>query len=97
MCLGVPGKILSISTDRPHVATIDVRGSRREVNIAIIEPDDPQPGTWVDIHMGMAVAVLDPEEAQASLGFLDELERAASGDLTGLSGLLDDISDEMSA
>lgn len=79
MCLGVPGRIVSISTDRPHVATIDIRGSKREVNIAIIAPDDPGPGTWVDIHMGMAVAVLDPEEARASLDFLDELEAAVSG------------------
>ncbi len=80
MCLGVPGRIVSISADRPHVATIDMRGSKREVNIAIVAPDDPGPGTWVDIHMGMAVAVLDPEEARASLDFLDELERAMSGE-----------------
>lgn len=80
MCLGVPGRIVSISADRPHVATIDIRGSKREVNIAIVAPDDPGPGTWVDIHMGMAVAVLDPEEARASLDFLDELERAISGE-----------------
>lgn len=81
MCLGVPGQIISISTERPHIATIDVRGSKREINIGIIERDQPTPGTWVDIHMGMAVAVLDPDEARASLEFLDELERAVTGDL----------------
>jgi hydrogenase expression/formation protein HypC len=83
MCLGVPGRIVSISSERPHVATVDVRGTEREVNIAIIGPDEPQPGTWVDIHMGMAVAVLEPDEARESLDFLNELERAAWGDLTG--------------
>jgi hydrogenase expression/formation protein HypC len=83
MCLGVPGRIVSISSQRPHVATVDVRGTEREVNIAIIRPDEPQPGTWVDIHMGMAVAVLEPDEARESLDFLNELERAAWGDLTG--------------
>jgi hydrogenase expression/formation protein HypC len=82
MCLGVPARIVSISPEQPHVATVDVRGTERDVNIAIIQPDEPQPGTWVDIHMGMAVAVLEAEEAKMSLEFLDELERAASGDLT---------------
>ena len=83
MCLGVPARIVSISRERPHVATVDIRGTERDVNIAIIQPDKPQPGTWVDIHMGMAVAVLEPDEAEASLEFLDELERAATGHLTG--------------
>lgn len=81
MCLGVPGRIVSISSEHPHLATVDIRGTRREINVAIIEIEDPKPGAWVDIHMGMAVAVLDEEEARSSLEFLEELERAVSGSL----------------
>lgn len=79
MCLGIPGRIVSLDDSQPHVAVVDVRGSERRVNIGIVMPDEPKPGTWVDIHMGMAVAVLDEGEARASLDFLDELEAAAHG------------------
>lgn len=70
---------MALDETRPHVASVDVRGSVRDVNIGIIVPDRPGPGTWVDIHMGMAVAILDPAEAKASLEFLEELEAAAGG------------------
>lgn len=74
MCLGIPARIVSVSAERPHVAVVETRGTKHEVNIAIVQDDHPKPGMWVEIHMGMAVGLLDPEEAEASLEFLDELE-----------------------
>lgn len=79
MCLGIPARIVSISPERPHIATVETRGSRHEVNIAIVQEDQPRPGMWVEIHMGMAVSLLDPAEAEASLEFLQELEDARLG------------------
>lgn len=48
------------------------------INIGIVVPDNPTTGSWVDVHLGMAVGVLDEEEAKASLAFLDELEEAVA-------------------
>ena len=37
MCLGIPGQIVEIHTDNPDLATVDVSGVKRKVNIGILE------------------------------------------------------------
>ena len=76
MCVGVPGRIIEILPDHPHLARVDVRGTEQRVNIGIVE--GAQPGDWVDIHLGMAVSILDESEARAALQFLEEMEQAMS-------------------
>lgn len=77
MCLGIPGQILEIR-DRAHaLATVDISGVRRPVNIACII-DDEHPiescvGDWVLVHVGFAMNRIDPDEAQRTLDLLDEV------------------------
>ena len=33
MCLGIPGEVMEVLTDRPDLATVDVSGVARAVNI----------------------------------------------------------------
>ena len=49
MCLGIPGKIIEISDASRKLATVDISGVKREVNIACIVGDEPVEnliGTW---------------------------------------------------
>ena len=77
MCLGIPGQIIGIADADNMLATVDVSGVRREVNIACIvdEVHPPQAciGDWVLVHVGFAMSRIDEEEAQKTLALLAEL------------------------
>lgn len=79
MCLGIPGQILEINDPAQLRAKVDVDGVRREVSIALIGLDGPDParvGDWVLVHVGFAMAKIDEAEARETL---DQLK--ALGDL----------------
>jgi hydrogenase expression/formation protein HypC len=80
MCLGIPGRIVSIDDAARKLATVDVAGVRRQVNIAcIVSPDHPADacvGDWVLIHVGFAMSRINEEEAAATLRILAELGEA---------------------
>ncbi|MBL4712095.1 MAG: HypC/HybG/HupF family hydrogenase formation chaperone, partial [Gammaproteobacteria bacterium] len=77
MCLGIPGQIIEIVDKENLIATVDVSGVKRPVNIACIV-DDEHPAEkclndWVLVHVGFAMSRIDEEEAQSTLALLDEL------------------------
>ncbi|RYH10810.1 HypC/HybG/HupF family hydrogenase formation chaperone [Tropicimonas sp. IMCC6043] len=79
MCLGIPGRIVEISDPTRKLATIDVAGVRREVNVMCIEGDAPLDtlvGAWVLIHVGFAMSRIDEEEARATLDILAQMGEA---------------------
>jgi hydrogenase expression/formation protein HypC len=70
MCIGFPGKILSI--DEMNQATIDIGGIRREVSLDIM--DEPVAiGDYVITHAGFAIHKVDEAEAMDSLALLKEI------------------------
>jgi len=77
MCLGIPGRIVRIDDEENLVATVDVCGVRRKVNIACIvedgEPVEACVGVWVLVHVGFAMARIDENEAIETLRMLEEL------------------------
>jgi hydrogenase expression/formation protein HypC len=77
MCLGIPGQILDITDATQKLATVDVSGVRRQVNIACIvdeeHPVESCVGDWVLVHVGFAMNRIDPEEAQITLDLLAEM------------------------
>jgi hydrogenase expression/formation protein HypC len=80
MCLGIPGRIVKIDDATRKLATADVAGVRRQVNIACIV-DEAHPvevcvGDWVLIHVGFAMSRINAEEAAATLKILNELGEA---------------------
>jgi len=70
MCIGFPGKIISI--DQDNYAVIDISGTRREVCLDII--DEPaQVGDYVISHAGYAIHKIDPAAAKEKLDCLQEI------------------------
>lgn len=80
MCLGIPGRIVKIDDAARKLATVDVSGVRRQINIACIV-DDAHPvescvGDWVLVHVGFAMSRINEHEAAETLKILTELGEA---------------------
>ena len=70
MCLGIPGQIVEIRSDNPHLARAEVSGVGRTINIGLLEDEQIVAGDWVLIHVGFAMAKIDEDEAQLALASL---------------------------
>jgi hydrogenase expression/formation protein HypC len=91
MCLGIPGRIVSIDDAKRKLATVDVSGVKRQVNIACIvsedHPVDQCVGDWVLVHVGFAMSRINEWEAAQTLKVLTELgEAQAEMEAMRLSG-----------
>jgi hydrogenase expression/formation protein HypC len=75
MCLGIPGRIVRIDDAARKLATADVAGVQRQVNL-VCTPGATV-GDWVLIHVGFAMARIDEEQAAQTLQILKELGEAA--------------------
>ena len=68
MCLGLPGRVVSVR-DASDLVDVDVAGVVRPVNVALL--DGPwRPGDWVLIHSGFALERMTPEEAADAVAVL---------------------------
>ncbi|MDU8945441.1 HypC/HybG/HupF family hydrogenase formation chaperone [Ovoidimarina sediminis] len=79
MCLGIPGQITEITDEDRMMAMADVSGVRREVSLAPVSTGaalEALVGQWVLIHVGFAMAVIDEDEAAATLEALRGLGEA---------------------
>jgi hydrogenase expression/formation protein HypC len=74
MCLAVPGRIERITEAGPlmRVARVDFGGVTREVNLACVP--EAALGDYVLVHVGFALSVIDPAEAERIFGYLREIE-----------------------
>ncbi|MDN5344883.1 MAG: hydrogenase expression/formation protein HypC [Clostridia bacterium] len=70
MCLGVPARIIAIEADGVQ-ATVETRGVQARVSLALVE--GCRPGSYVLVHAGHAISVIDTEEAEARLNLWKEL------------------------
>jgi hydrogenase expression/formation protein HypC len=77
MCLGIPGKIVEISNINHKLATVDVGGVKRQINIACIIDSEHSAescvGDWVLVHVGFAMSRINQQEAEETLKILEEL------------------------
>jgi hydrogenase expression/formation protein HypC len=75
MCLAIPGQVVEVVDEEHRLATVEVAGVRRTVNIGLLDVDDTEaiPGDWVLIHVGFALSKVDEQEAQATLRLLEEM------------------------
>ena len=80
MCLGIPARIVRIDDAERRLATVEVGGVRRQVNIICIVDDVHPPescvGEWVLLHVGFAMSRIDEAEAAETLRILTELGEA---------------------
>ena len=91
MCLGIPGRIVRIDDVAKKLATVDVGGIKRQVNIACIVSDEHPVnacvGDWVLVHVGFAMSRIDEAEVAQTMKILTELgEAQAEMEAMRLSG-----------
>ncbi|HCU58333.1 MAG TPA: hydrogenase assembly protein HypC [Anaerolineaceae bacterium] len=72
MCLGIPGKILSVYEDHgTKMANIDFGGVKIDACIEVIP--EAKPGDWTIVHAGFALNLLSEKEAQETLEILEQM------------------------
>ncbi len=67
MCLAIPGKIINIDENDPtlRMAKVQFAGVIKEISLALT-PEATE-GMYVLVHAGMAISVVDEEEAERIL------------------------------
>ncbi len=79
MCLGVPGKVVSVDG---FLAMVDFWGVQKQVCLHIV--DEPVgPGDYILNHVGYAIRKIPESEIAATLAMYDELLAGGAGDLMG--------------
>lgn len=77
MCLGIPGQIVDIVDADNYLATVQIAGVRRTINIVCVVDETHPPfscvGDWVLVHVGFAMSRIDEAEAAKTLALLNEL------------------------
>ncbi len=79
MCLAIPGRIIELFSGTPHLATVEVAGVRRKVDLGLLQDDLPTSGDWVLIHVGFAMSKISEQDAldqMQTLRILGEDEQA---------------------
>jgi hydrogenase expression/formation protein HypC len=79
MCLAIPGQLLEILGDDPllRAGRVSFGGIVKDVSLACAP--EARVGDYVLVHVGVAIGVVDPEEAALTFRYLREI-----GDLDGL-------------
>ena len=64
MCLAVPGLVESVDG---RTAVVDFGGVKREAVVDLMEQGSVKPGTYVLVHTGFVIQILDKKEAEETL------------------------------
>jgi len=72
VCLGIPGRVLSIAEGDLRLAKVEFGGIVKEVCLAYV----PEAGVddYVIVHVGFAISRVDAAEAARVFSYLDEIE-----------------------
>jgi hydrogenase expression/formation protein HypC len=75
VCLAIPGQIVDVTDEANRLATVEVAGVRRTVNIGLldVDGDSAQAGDWVLVHVGFALSKVYEEEAIATRRLLENM------------------------
>ena len=77
MCLGVPGRVVSV---HDQIALVDFWGARRETRLDVI--DEPvQPGDYILNHVGFAIRRIPPDEIVETLALYEQLLQETGDDM----------------
>jgi hydrogenase expression/formation protein HypC len=74
MCLAIPVRVVELRDG--EMAVVDLDGIRKEISLALV--DDVRIGDYVILHVGYALARLDPEEAERTLALFASAAGAAA-------------------
>ncbi len=68
MCVGLPAKIVTM---KDGMAIVDASGAKREISTELIE--NLEPGDYVMVHAGIAIAKIQEEEDEETEAMMEEL------------------------
>jgi hydrogenase expression/formation protein HypC len=73
MCLAVPGKILEIAGCDTYLRTgrVSFGGIVKQVSLACVP--EAKVGDYVLVHVGMALGVVDEQEAAETFSYLEQM------------------------
>ena len=74
MCLAIPGRIKSIEAPRTghmRMGRVEMGGIVKEINLQLVP--EAQENDYVLVHVGVAISVVDEEEAARALEFLQQM------------------------
>ena len=77
MCLGIPGKVVSIEENPLGMTTGKVSFGGIVKSVCLAYVPDAQVGDYVVVHVGFAISKVDEEEAQETFRLLEELNETA--------------------
>jgi hydrogenase expression/formation protein HypC len=69
MCLALPALVVQLCGD--DQAVVDLGGVRKQVSVALVP--EARLGDYVIVHVGHAIGLIDPEEAERTLALFGEL------------------------
>jgi len=70
MCLAIPGLVESVEG---RTAVVDFGGIKREAILDLMEDGAVKPGTYVIVHTGFVIQILDKKEAEETLDLWREI------------------------
>jgi len=77
MCLAIPVRLLE---KRDHdQAVVDLGGIRKSVSIALVP--EAEVGDYVIVHVGHAIGMIDPEEAQKTLALFAGMQAVTGAEV----------------
>ena len=68
MCVGLSGKVVKINE---NTAIIDASGAKREVSVELL--DELEPGDYVMVHAGVAIAKITDDDEDETDALMDDL------------------------
>jgi hydrogenase expression/formation protein HypC len=72
MCLAIPAQVVLINENT--MAEVDIHGVTRTVSLSLTP--EAEVGSWVLIHAGFSIQVVDEEFAQESWELINQIEWA---------------------
>lgn len=80
MCLGIPGKIIDLSSvENTRMGKVDFNGV--QLDVCLEATPEAQIGDYVIVHAGFAISTLNEAEAQETLDLLEEIESINQSEL----------------
>jgi hydrogenase expression/formation protein HypC len=74
MCLAIPGKLEKIIAELDEtfrIGSVSFDGVFKEVNLALVP--EAQIGDYLLVHVGAAIAIINEEEAKATMTVLKQM------------------------
>ncbi len=68
MCVGLPAKVVALKNG---MAVVDASGAKREVSAELL--DELEPGDYVMVHAGIAIAKITEEDESETERIMEEL------------------------